>query len=514
MRQRRPIDARSPNRVWWLAVVIGAVVTVAAQNPDDLSSSVVRITTPMTQGSGVVVAVDVDGAVILTAYHVIANAERINVVFGGAPGRGAFEVTAAALVGWQSSDETYGLAAFRVRGPVPNGVRAAMLGTDTTLQRGDPLVYWGYPNRSTTLQRFGLNLSATEGTNFSTDRSVGGGASGGAIVKDGRVVGIAAARDAEQTYGVMSQVAAIALRYWGITLPDSPVRSPAAPETAASGTVRRAGDVFRDCADCPEMVVIPAGKFTMGSPASEEGRDTGEGPTREVSVPSFALGRYEVTRAQFQAYATGVGAKIAGCRVASVNAWVDDASRSWQSPGFEQTPSEPVVCVNWDDMNAFVKWLGLRARQTYRLASEAEWEYAARAGTTTSRYWGNSPSDACAHANVVDETVKKYFAVLMTHACSDGVVHTAPAGRFKPNAFGVYDILGNAWEWTQDCWNDNYTRAPTGGGPWTTGDCSRRVVRGGSWISEPRYVRAAFRVGNPTSFRDHVSGFRVARALP
>jgi formylglycine-generating enzyme required for sulfatase activity len=255
------------------------------------------------------------------------------------------------------------------------------------------------------------------------------------------------------------------------------------------------------------MVVIPAGRFTMGSPLSEEERYTNEGPTREVSLATFALGRYEITRAQFQVYATEAGAQITGCSLYP--------SRSWQSPDFEQTPSDPVVCVNWDDANAFVKWLGQRAKQTYRLASEAEWEYAARAGTTTRRYWGNSPSDACAYENVFDQSAVKSVPWKGTpHECADAFARTSPAGRFKPNAFGLYDMLGNAREWTQDCWNDSYLGGPTNGGPWTTGDCTGRVSRGGYWGIPPSDARSATRSRSSAVFRSEQQGFRVARALP
>jgi sulfatase modifying factor 1 len=172
-----------------------------------------------------------------------------------------------------------------------------------------------------------------------------------------------------------------------------------------------------------------------------------------------------------------------------------------------------VVCVSWDDAEAFAKWLSRRAKQTYRLASEAEWEYAVRAGTTTKRYWGDSALDACAYSNVADETTKQSHSGTI-HACTDGYAHTAPAGRFKPNAFGLYDLLGNAWEWTQDCWNKDYSGAPADGASWTIGNCKSRKVRGGSWFSDPRLVRSANRGTRIAAARYTDVGFRVARALP
>ena len=277
----------------------------------------------------------------------------------------------------------------------------------------------------------------------------------------------------------------------------------AAP-TAASAQLR-AGDVFRDCAACPQMVVIPAGRFTMGSPAYEDERYPFEGPTRELNVPSFAMGRYEVSREQFQTYVSSTRAVMAPC-----------PSGTWQAPGFDQTASDPVVCVSWDDASAFVAWLAQRLGQPYRLPSEAEWEYATRAGTTARRPWGDSPSEACVYENVGDAALQKSFSVSQSpvHACADGFTNTAPSGRFKPNAFGLYDTLGNVSEWTQDCWNATFTGAPGNARPWLTEGCEGRVVRGGSWSFGPRGVRSAYRGWEPVDSRNGLIGFRVAKSLP
>lgn len=211
-------------RLGCVGVLLGTVAPLGAQNPDDLRPSVVRITSAGGQGSGVVVAIERESAIILTAYHVLGTADRYDVVFAGAPEHGSFEVAATNLIGRQSNDDKFGLAAFRVRGAIPAAVRAARLEATMALQRGDSVVYWGFPNRSTTVLRVGMSVSAPEGTNFVTDRSLGEGASGGAIAKDGKVVGIAAARDGQLSYGVTSRVAVIALEGWGVTLaPERPV---------------------------------------------------------------------------------------------------------------------------------------------------------------------------------------------------------------------------------------------------------------------------------------------------
>ena len=246
------------------------------------------------------------------------------------------------------------------------------------------------------------------------------------------------------------------------------------------------GDVFRDCPSCPELVAIPAGTFRMGSdPDDDEALDR-ERPRHRVRVGRFALGRYEVTRREYRAFAEATGA--------------DD---SWRDPGFAQGDRHPVVNVSWRDAQAYVQWLSRETGERYRLPSEAEWEYAARGGTTTRRYWGDSLSSQCGYAN---GTVA---------SCDDGVARTAPVGSYAPNAFGLSDVLGNVWEWTDDCWHENYAgEPPDDGRAWTRGgDCGRRVLRGGSWYNLPRSLRSAARPWNLAGTRDAFTGFRVARTL-
>ena len=245
---------------------------------------------------------------------------------------------------------------------------------------------------------------------------------------------------------------------------------------------------FRDCDRCPLMVTVPAGTFVMGSPASEEGRYEGEGPRRLVTIDApFAVGVYEVTFDEWEA-----------CR------------RDGGCPGDRPDDEDwgrgrrPVINVSWNEAQAYVRWLSRQTGQRYRLLSEAEWEYVARAGTETARYWGESASGQCRYANGHDPSAP----------CPDGYEYTAPVGSFAPNAFGLHDVLGNVLEWTEDCWNDSYAGAPTTGSAWQSGDCSRRPLRGGSWNSSPRgLLRSAVRGGNSTGFRGVGLGFRVARTL-
>jgi formylglycine-generating enzyme required for sulfatase activity len=199
--------------------------------------------------------------------------------------------------------------------------------------------------------------------------------------------------------------------------------------------------------------------------------------------------------------------------------------RSWRDPGFDQTSDRyPAVCVSWNDAKAFIRWLSRKTGKTYRLPTEAEWEYAARAGTRTARYWGDDPNQACVHENVADRsTYETGFSRQSRktwsrpsgrrHDCDDGRYLIAPVGSYRANGFGLYDMLGNVWEWTEDCGNASYTGAPADGSAWLTGDCSRRVLRGSSWTSEPRYARSANRARDPSDYRSTGIGFRLARTL-
>ena len=279
------------------------------------------------------------------------------------------------------------------------------------------------------------------------------------------------------------------------------------------------GRRFRDCAQCPEVVVVSAGSYMMGSPEGEEGRDSDEGPVHRVTiVEPFAVGVTEVTRGEFGRFVREAGHSMGD----SCWTYEDDGrfeerkGRNWRNPGYGQTDAHPVVCVSWEDASAYVRWLSRETGERYRLLSEAEWEYVARGGKRTARYWGESEVGQCRHANGADRALKRRHVNWRwtVASCDDGHAHTAPAGTFSANAYGLRDVLGNVWEWVEDCWHGSYAGAPTDGGAWTSGgDCSRRVLRGGSWISDPGSLRSANRLRNPSGYRYNDVGFRVARTL-
>jgi len=279
-------------------------------------------------------------------------------------------------------------------------------------------------------------------------------------------------------------------------------------------------NTFHDCQDCPAMTAVPGGSFEMGSPKDESGRFDNEGPVHHVAVQSFFISRAPITRAEFSAFVKDSGYDAGGgCwTLTKAGAPAIQRDRDWRNPGYPQDQSHPAVCISWNDAKAYVEWLSRKSGKPYRLPAEAEWEYAARGGTTTARYWGDAPADACAYGNVWDRTGKGSVPVPSSsevHDCDDGFAYTSPVARYKPNSFGLYDMLGNVLQWTADCSHPNYKGAPRDGSAWTGGpECDARVVRGGSWSFQPRTVRSASRNTVPVNIRNLVIGIRVVRSAP
>ncbi len=293
----------------------------------------------------------------------------------------------------------------------------------------------------------------------------------------------------------------------------------AAPTTAAAAEISMTGKTFRDCPTCPEMVVIPSGEYRMGSPSFEAGRRDDEGPVHPVRVKSFALGKREVTRGEFRRFVLATGRSVGNCAVIEGTTMKIDPARSWANHNhgyYTQTDDHPVACVSFDDAQAYALWLGTMTGKPYRLPSESEWEYAARGGGQDSRYWGNGERAACQYANVADETAKRRFNWSPTFDCEDKYAGTAPVGSYKPNAFGLFDMLGNVREWVEDCYHETYDDAPTDARAWVSGDgeCALRVNRGGAFDREPAFVRSAARSLFPYHVGDANLGFRIARSLP
>jgi formylglycine-generating enzyme required for sulfatase activity len=243
-----------------------------------------------------------------------------------------------------------------------------------------------------------------------------------------------------------------------------------------------------------EFVLIPAGCFQMGSPDTETERSPIEGPVHEVCLKALELGKFEVTQAEWR-------------RVMVHN----------RDPSQNKGDRRPVERISWNDAQTFIWLMNIFGRHHYQLPSEAEWEYAARAGTTTARYWGERADDGCAYENMGDLTLKKSKEKTDADAifvdCDDHQLHTAPVGSFKPNPWGLYDMLGNVAEWVDDCYVGDYGEGPRGHSL-ASRDCTSRVVRGGAFYSDPREARAAYRDGSTTSgARSDDLGFRLARTV-
>jgi formylglycine-generating enzyme required for sulfatase activity len=280
--------------------------------------------------------------------------------------------------------------------------------------------------------------------------------------------------------------------------------------TAAATATPLAHTTFRDCRDCPAMVVIPAGSFVMGSPADEPARDPDEGPQRRITFArAFAISRLAITRGQFAAFVRATHRAVRpGCYAdfASPGTWSVVPTLTWRDPGYAQGPRDPVVCVNFADIDAYIGWLNAKTHAGYRLISEAEYEYGARAGATTRYPWG----DTITHdqANYGDE-----------HCCHglvagrDHWAHTSPGGAFGSNAFGLSDMQGNVWEFVADCYTPSLDAVPADGSPLATVPCEKRVIRGAGWDDPSNYVRTANRYKQLETLPGSVTGFRLSRPL-
>ena len=296
-----------------------------------------------------------------------------------------------------------------------------------------------------------------------------------------------------------------------------------APARSADAASAPSAATSRACEACPEMVSIPGGEFMMGTPANDSERDDDELPQRLVQVKPFALGKTEVTVAQWREFARASGyqtqaernALAQGCFTweAADASWAWREGRSWREPGWSQKDNEPVVCISWVDAQAYVRWLDQTSGvKGWRLPSEAEWEYAARAGSTTRRPWGDR-ENSCDHANGTDRTIgPKGRTWSDPHPCKDGYFFAAPVGSYRPNAWGLHDMLGNVWEWVQDC-HLPYAGAPSDGSAREANDCKSRVVRGGAWDDPPSVLRSAERFASGSGNRNNNFGLRVARTL-
>jgi formylglycine-generating enzyme required for sulfatase activity len=276
-----------------------------------------------------------------------------------------------------------------------------------------------------------------------------------------------------------------------------PTPSPVTPPNANPIPISP-GQTFRDCSDCPEMVMIPSGSFMMGAPTRETERTPDQSPQHLVNLKSVAFGKTPITRGQFAAFVNATNyVSSDGCFTVEGGKNQHRPGRNWRNPGFQQDDSHPVVCISWNDARSYTDWLSRKTGRIYRLPSESQWEYAARASTMTRYYWGEAIGNGNANCKGCGSQWDSQ--------------QTAPVGSFRPNAFGLYDMAGNVDQWLADCWNNNYDGAPSDGSAWTTGSCSHRVFRGGNWYDGPSTLRSAYRSGFGPGNTASGLGFRVLR---
>lgn len=257
------------------------------------------------------------------------------------------------------------------------------------------------------------------------------------------------------------------------------------------------GTLFRDCPDCPQMVALPGGSFTIGA--------TGDGPTQQVTVPSFAIAQTETTRASYARFANATGRPMAdGCWYFWA-VWLHSGERSWKAPGYAQRDDHPVVCMRWSDAQAYADWISQQSGHRYRLPSEAEWEYAA----------GSAGTADCTAANAYDQSaIAEWGSPLMnTLSCNDGHAGTSSVGTLRPNSNGLSDMFGNGWEWTADCWNSSHAGRPTSATAVQSGDCNQRVYKGGHFASPVEHLRPAFREPGAAELPNVYGTFRLVRDL-
>jgi formylglycine-generating enzyme len=273
------------------------------------------------------------------------------------------------------------------------------------------------------------------------------------------------------------------------------------------------GTVIRDCPTCAAMIVLPAARFKQGFAAADRGSVSYEKPQHWVDIiRPFAMSTDLVTVEQYRQFIDATSRATQGCDTYD-GSWKYRPENNWQNPGFAQSGLHPVTCVSWNDAVAYAQWFSAKTGHQYRLPSASEWEYAARAGGEAVFPWAANGANACAYANVADASAARQYPGWAAFACDDGYANTSPVGSFKANPLGLNDMLGNALQWTLDCWHADYRGAPADGSARTDGDCSERELRGGSWFTSPSYVRANYRNHFASDYSTSSVGIRLVREI-
>ncbi|WP_426994681.1 SUMF1/EgtB/PvdO family nonheme iron enzyme [Methylomonas sp. CM2] len=482
---------------WVWLVWVGWLIAGSAwaENYDALRAGIVKVTTTDGRiGTGFVVQIDGNNAYVVTASHVVEGEQNPALTLyqrQNDPLRGQ-------VIHLEGGDPR-GLALVKINGNLPSGLVALPLAADN-VRPDESIVLIGFPLGGGAWMPVVGQVGTPNNKDMTMSAIIEEGNSGGPVLYNRQVAGVVMKQSGEKTFGkaVPISIVKTTLENWGVVVGSSahlPVTMPAtSPEP---------------CRLCPDMVNIPAGDFWMGSADNEPNADKDEKPRHKVHVDAFRLAKYEVSRAEFEAFVEATGHVSGECGIWDGKQLVIKAGSSWRNPpSFEQSGDHPVVCVSHDDAQAYIRWLNQQTGFTYRLPTEAEWEYAARAGASTTYPWGNAVDDACRFGNVADQAARQTFKDWTIANCRDGYVYTAPRGQFLPNGFGLYDISGNVWEWTCSAYN---TKNGYDGSEKRCSSAGLRAIRGGSWDNGPVDLRSAYRGGyNPVN-RDFNLGFRLAQ---
>lgn len=470
-----------------------------AENYDPLRAGIVKVLSNRGTGTGFVINRDSEGAWIVTASHVIEGDPKPKVVFYQQQNS---EVTAT-LIQQEGFDDPRGIAVLKVSDKIPGTLPVLPL-AEHDLTQDEDVVVIGFPVGAGPWTQKQTSTAPYDGKDIVLTDNMAQGYSGGPVFDKERKIAGMMAQNIGLGKAVPISFIKFTLNKWQIAFNSNGVRE----EPKAVVTI---SPIQTACTYCPEMVAIPAGSFWMGSPDNDKNAEPDEKPRRKINIAAFSLGKYEVTRGQFAAFVADTGYAESVCFIWNGKAWEKQNDKNWRNPGYPQTDSDPVTCVSYNDALAYIAWLNnqVKPAKPYRLPTEAEWEYAARAGTDTLRYWGNDAAASCQFANVADKSAQQRFnwSNDQVFACNDNYVYTAPVGRFKANNFGLYDMLGNVWEWTCSA----YTAQYDGNETQCTNTDNKRSVRGGSWFSIPEYLRSANRSWFTASAAYNFTGFRLAR---
>lgn len=508
-----------------LATCMILLIGCAHQNPvgeEDiarLKDGVVKVTAKangMTKvGTGFIVRIEENVAYIVTASHVIEGDPQPKVVFRGQESK-SFPAQVKGLKG----GDPRGLAVLVVLGNVPSGLIALPVNSEFESNGGEEVTVIGFPLVPAVPWAVtpGM-LTGQQGEYLVFSGAAAEGNSGGPVLRKGQVVGVVTqVLLSSYGYAVPIPILRVALRGWGVSIEATPsVAKRLSEENGENGQQSR--EIIGKASG--PMVLVPAGEFLMGSQDEEGQKD--EHPRHRVALTAFFLDKYEVTNRLFQHFVHQTGHQTTAEQQGRAKALVEGKSweyvkgASWRKPEagttvFDSNRAEhPVVSVSWDDAQAYCRWLGKR------LPTEAEFEYATRAGTETEYWWGNGSPGLRRVANIADESAKRQYSdwPIMT-GYDDGYVRTAPVGSFEANSFGLYDMTGNVFEWTADWYDEQYYSVSPQRDPKGPSDGEERVIRGGSWKCSPNCVRSAFRFkGVPTSRSTYSAtsylGFRCAQ---